>query len=502
MKRNFSLRVSFARLRGWAARRSLSPPLAMLLAIMATCYLDVAPVGPRANSLEKPRAMSIGLGSVAHARPPAPRPAHSPRPRPANAPAADDPPEEPGESLPAPADYHSAHFLLHSDMAPKDAKRLLARLETIQGLIARYWGRPPAGVIECFVVADLNHWPAGSLHPAGLEKIRSGGGITLTATRTLGGQKVEARATVYAVARDGVAQHESVHAYCGQTFGAGGPLWYAEGMAEMGHFWQPDDTSVKIDPHVLDYLRHAEPQSLDEIVNTNSALNMATDSWRNYAWRWALCHMLANNPNYASRFRPLGLGFLTEQDVSFEDTYGAVAKQVDFEYRFFVGHVDQGYRVDLTSWDWKKKFKPLTDAAVQVKVEARRGWQPTGATLKAGRTYEFSTTGAWQVDPAGPELSADGDARGDGRLLGVLFNDFSLGEPFDLGVSGTLSLAAEGQLYVRASKAWNKLADNKGAVTLKLRPNEKHDAKPATKSDQGASSTGKTRPPLAKLKKT
>ena len=59
------------------------------------------------------------------------------------------------------------------------------------------------------------------------------------------------------------------------------------------------------------------------------------------------------------RFRPLGLGFLGEQKVSFEETYGAMAAEISFEYLFFVAHLEQGYRVDLCSWDWKKKFKPL-----------------------------------------------------------------------------------------------------------------------------------------------
>jgi hypothetical protein len=28
-------------------------------------------------------------------------------------------------------------------------------------------------------------------------------------------------------------------------------------------------------------------------------------TWQDSAWRWALCHLLANNPNYPDRFVPL-----------------------------------------------------------------------------------------------------------------------------------------------------------------------------------------------------
>ncbi len=204
-------------------------------------------------------------------------------------------------------------------------------------LISKYWGRPPAGVIECNVVRDLSRWPAGRLDPEGVAKIQEEAGVTLTQTLTLGGQKVAAKAVVYAVAKSGVAQHEAVHAYCGQSFGTCGPLWYAEGMAEMGQYWRPGEASVRIHPIVLEYLQNTRPQSLNDIVNTHSARNLTGDSWQNYAWRWALCHLLANNTNYRDRFRPLGLGFLTEQKVSFEETYGPMAKEISFEYLFFVG---------------------------------------------------------------------------------------------------------------------------------------------------------------------
>ena len=29
--------------------------------------------------------------------------------------------------------------------------------------------------------------------------------------------------------------------------------------------------------------------------------------WRDYAWRWALCHLLAHDPTYADRFRALAV---------------------------------------------------------------------------------------------------------------------------------------------------------------------------------------------------
>jgi hypothetical protein len=383
-----------------------------------------------------------------------------------------------------PADYESKHFLLHTDMSPKEAQDLLNKLETMISMISKYWGRPPAGVIECNVVRDLSRWPPGRLDPEGVAKIQQEAGVTLTQTLSLGGQTVAAKAVVYAIAKPGVAQHEAVHAYCGQSFGTCGPLWYAEGMAELGQYWRAgeraSEASVQIHPIVLQYLQTSPPQSLNDIVNTHSARSFTGDSWQNYAWRWALCHLLEHNTNYHDRFRPLGLGFLTEQKVSFEETYGPMAREISFEYLFFVSHIEQGFRVDLCSWDWKKKFQTLIDRApVSARVAAGRGWQPSGATLRAGKEYEYSAAGTWKTGKERDDVTADGDAEGAGRLIGVLFKDYQLGEPFALGSYGKFTAPEDGQLFLRCQSKWGEIADNKGGVTVKIKPASVGDALPA-----------------------
>ncbi len=243
-------------------------------------------------------AAALLAGSLAWGQSPAKRaPARPEPPHPSDAPPRADAVR--AASPTAPAEFESAHFLLHTDMPAKEARDLLAKLETMLALISKYWNRTPSGVIKMYVVKDLANWPRGSLDPAGVMKIEEGAGITLTQTLSYGGQKVHAESVVYAVATRGVAQHEAVHAYCGQTFGTCGPLWYSEGMAEMGQYWRQGESKVQIHPVVLRYLQNTPPQSLNDIVNTQSASSFTGDSWQNYAWRWALCHLLANNTNYA-----------------------------------------------------------------------------------------------------------------------------------------------------------------------------------------------------------
>ena len=310
--------------------------------------------------------------------------------------------------------------------------------------------------------------------PAGCAKIQEHAGITLIETLTLGDKPVSAKAVVYAVADHGTPQHEAVHAYCGQAFGRTGPLWYAEGMAEMGQYWRQGDSSVHCHPFVIKYIRANRPKPLSEILADDGVArpgrpsSMTGDSWQNYAWRWALCHLLANNPNYAARFRPLGLAYLTAGPGSFTDAYGSMLHEIDFEYRFFLRHLDDGYRVNLCSWDWKCKFNAPGGSAMTA-----HSWPITAGNrraLVAGDTkYNYSASGQWQTSKHGPLTSADGQPDGVGRLEGIVFKDFVLGEPFSLGAYGTFTAPSDGQLFLRCRDSWNELADNKGTITFKIK---------------------------------
>jgi hypothetical protein len=394
--------------------------------------------------------------------------------------------DKPKAAASGPTDYRSQNFYIHTDLSAEDAKDLLERLETMLSIISSYWARPCLGVIECYVVEDLSHWPQGMLPEEGLGHVRAGAGVTVITKVSQGGAFL-AKSVVYAVADRGTPQHEAVHAYCGQTFGTTGPVWYSEGMAEMGQYWHKDEfskngsafQSVHIHDVVLDYLRGSEPKSLNEIVNGEE---FTGDSWQNYAWRWALCHLLANNPNYAPKFRPLGLALLKKEPTSFEAVYGDMAKEIMFEYRFFLKHLEQGYRADLCSWDWKRKFRlPKGSATITAKIKADRGWQPSGVIVAAGVNYEYKAAGTWQTAKDGAACSADGgknagEKGGGGRLLGVVMNmaDYQLGEPIELGAGGSFKAPADGQLYLRCGDKWGELADNKGTLTVKLKASGKN----------------------------
>lgn len=366
--------------------------------------------------------------------------------------------DDPGD----PRELRSDHFVLYTDVSDRSGQILLAKLETMFELISGYYSARPSTAIECYVVRDLRKWPRGKLAPRGIAKIAEPAGITLISSN---GRTT--KATVYSCDKHSIVQHEAIHAFCVQTFGSSGPVWYSEGMAEMGQYWIPGERAVNIDPVVIDYLTHAKPKKLADIV---AADQITGDSWRAYAWRWALCYLLASNPNYERRFKKLGLNIMTGKPDSFDDAFGRSARQISFEYDFFVKSFGNGYRADLCAWEWNTKCSNLTSTGrVKHSVDAQRGWQATKLLVRTGVSYDYVALGNWKVDGSG-DVTADGNEAGEGRLIGMVFyGDHQQSEPFELGQKGSFVGQYEGQLYVRCRDNWTELSDNQGRIDLHIR---------------------------------
>lgn len=367
--------------------------------------------------------------------------------------------------------YQSRNFQLRTDLSEPDAKELLDRLESMLKLVSAYWGKPNRKPIPMYVVDDLTKWPQEELQqmaPEGLQAISQGGGLTITAVRGIvGGPKLDSQCIVYATSDHGTPQHEAVHAYCGTTFGALGPVWYAEGMAEVGNYWRENDKGVHASEYVIEYLQSQQPRPLNDIVN--NPLETTGDSWQNYAWRWALCHLLGFNENYTQRFKPLGQAFLADKDVDFWKVYGAQAAEIEFEYKLFLKDLEPGYRCDLCSWDWKTRFKGINGAAqLSTVLRADRGWQSSRLKVSGGTEYFVTADGEWQVEEQGEKVTVAGDESGRGKLVGIVFSDFQLSEPFEIGGSESFVAPSDGNLYLRCQDGWGALMDNKGSVTIRL----------------------------------
>lgn len=360
-----------------------------------------------------------------------------------------------------PRELRSAHFVLFTDLSDRSANVLLAKLEAMFDSLRSYYRSSPSQPIECFVARDLTQWNDGRL-PAEA-KLRIQAGVGVTETKTIGQRSV---ATVYSCGDHEIVQHEAVHAFCIQTFGAVGPTWYAEGIAEMGRNWNRKTRAVSIDPVEIAFLKRGTVTKLDDLVAPDQKTG---DSWQAYARRWALCHLLANNTNYRRRFKSLGKSLMTGAADSFESVFARDMRKIDFEYRQMIRNLTNGFRADLCAWNWEMVgCKLLTGEKQERTIKAGRGWQATRLQGGKGLVYEYAARGEWNIGPT-EALDADGNEAGRGRLVGVWFSGFRLSEPFELGVRGSFVAPQDGQLFVRCQDDWGRIADNEGEVTLFLR---------------------------------
>ena len=359
----------------------------------------------------------------------------------------------------------SQHYAFMTDVSERQARIILDKLETMVMILSKYFGQVPSGIVEGFIVRDLASWPDGLLkEPAGIAKIQNEAGICFNSS--LGNRH---RAVLYSCDDHGVIQHECTHGFCHLTFGSTGPTWLAEGLAEMGQYWKFDKRAVDINPRVVAYLQGSQPKR--KLLEIAVPGRVDPGTWQDYAWRWALCHLLANNPNYADRFKPLAIALMKKQSgATFEVVYGPTAQQLAFEYDLFLDQLDNGYRADLCAWQWNRKFTPLAGKRrTQVKVSAQWGWQATGVQLETGASYDLAAVGNWKIAKDGVEYDADGDKVGRGQLVAVIFNDFKLSDPFPIGKLKSFVSPTQGQLFLRCQDDWNKLADNAGELTVHIR---------------------------------
>ncbi|MGI9427404.1 MAG: hypothetical protein ACR2NM_02020 [Bythopirellula sp.] len=288
--------------------------------------------------------------------------------------------------------------------------------------------------------------------------------------------------------------HEGTHGFTYTQLGDTGPGWYMEGTAELfgTHRWQDGKLAMRVMPLrredvpmwgrirlVRDAVREQQPLDMRAILSLDKRRAFSTEE---YSWTWALSHFLDSHPRWQQKFRNLPR-YLNDGrfNYHFRNDYRTEWKDLLVEWQAFVSTLDYGYDTERMAMQHLPASR--VTAAQRVTIAVDRGWQSTGWLLEAGRKYQLTATGRYQIardrvdaetwpcEPGGVTIEYH-EGRPLGRLLGswrtAAGDQFSA--PFSVGLAKTLTPNADATLYLRANDSPARLSENLGSLDASIRP--------------------------------
>ena len=290
--------------------------------------------------------------------------------------------------------------------------------------------------------------------------------------------------------------HEGTHALMESILGAAGPPWYREGMAELlaTHQWQNGKLTLKYFPQdkretpewgrikiIKDEIKANRGMPLVDIMRYDTRAHLRNEA---YAWSWAATIFFDTLPETQQAFRDLRKAVNQSPKQFNRDFYDQLRKQwshLQEQWQTFILEIDYGY--DLASNVIARV--PVNDLVgnATTTVSATRGWQSSAIRVQAGRKYRITATGRFQIGAdEQPWFSEAGGITLQyhaGRPLGLLLaavTDESrplvgvtpLSKPIGIGLEAELVPKSTGTLFLRINDSPASLADNQGALTVKI----------------------------------
>ena len=289
--------------------------------------------------------------------------------------------------------------------------------------------------------------------------------------------------------------HEGTHAFMDAVLGSCGPPWYKEGMAELLATHAIEGGRVRLNYLPVDAddvpgwgrvrLVHdargaGRSLKIDDILAFETGAHLDIEP---YAWCWAAAAFLDGHPAYRERFRQLSArAGSADFNGLLRKEFAADWPHLGEEWQLFAAHLDYGYDLPRAAIDFRPG-EPLPTGGAKVEVAADRGWQSTGITLAAGKTYRLRATGRYQVAAAPrPWLSEPSGVTiryWEGQPLGALLaavhpepfdprQESALLAPIVVGNETTIQPTATGTLYLRINDSDAELADNAGSLEVQV----------------------------------
>ncbi len=294
--------------------------------------------------------------------------------------------------------------------------------------------------------------------------------------------------------------HEGTHAFMNRWLRGAGPPWYMEGMAELLglHAWQAGKLTLAYEPKskeevpywgrvktIRDDFAAGKGLTLEDVFRYDARAHLRVEA---YAWSWAAVAFLDGHPLSQTAFRALksktadrSLQFSLDLQERLKENWPALRE----DWELFVVNAEYGYDVGRSATE-RKETAALPPQGASVTIAADRGWQSTGLKVEAGKRYQLSAGGryqlashpkAWWSEPGGVTIRYH---RGQplGKLLAAI-GDLErppagtltpLAAPQPIGLSATIEPAATGTLYLKVNDSPAELADNQGDLSVKVEP--------------------------------
>lgn len=393
----------------------------------------------------------------------------------------------------------SRHLTLYTDLpSSPDVEELPRVFDLAVPQWCAYFDFDPAVAADwhmtSFIIDDRSRFEAAGLMPENLPDFHFG--YQRGHEFWVYEQSADGQPAVYF--RRQLMLHEGTHAFMDWHLGGLGPVWYAEGMAELlgTHRWQDGELTLRHFPQSreetpfwgrIKVLRDAwdegQAQPLISVLQQR-AMGRQLDT-EVYAWSWAAATFFDSHPDYREAFVRLRdeAGDNTELFTrilvdDLKSQWNSVAEQ----WQLFLSELDYGYDFERALVEIQPG-QPLPAGGATVTIVADRGWQSTGVRLDAGRIYSITATGRYQIDdepqvwwcePNGVTIHYH---RGLplGMLLGAIRGDdplpdgvSPLAQPGAIGLQREITPPQSGTLYCRINESLATLADNAGKVTIRI----------------------------------
>jgi hypothetical protein len=386
------------------------------------------------------------------------------------------------------------HIVIYTDLpADNGVDELPHVFDVAVPLWCAYFGIEPKKITDWnligSVIKDKERFAVAGLYPESLPDFRTGFNV---------GSQIWLYEQPSAYYRRHLLLHEGTHAFMLRWLGGAGPPWYMEGMAELlgTHRWGSGELTLGVMPAHRDEVPHwgrikivkqervaGRGMSLIDIMQYGPHAHLEVEA---YAWCWSVAAFLDQHPLTQLAFRELKTD-TRDRTIEFSKRFYQRVKSdwpaIVEDWQMFVADCDYGYDFSRAA-TVRKEAVDLPAAGATVSLAVDRAWQSTGFRLAAGKRYQLSASGRYQV--AGGAKPWPCEAGGitihyaGGRPLGMLLAGVTdlegeppaitpLANPQPIGAAGELAPMATGTLYLKINEAASGLADNTGMLSVKIR---------------------------------